>query len=86
MDMDKIHALGAAVSMATGGAQSIQGGNWRIFDAMLDEARVTRRLGFEVSSCRRHWVDEGRLMISGGGYCPSTLYQQIPRRHQRQCG
>ncbi|KAL7418891.1 hypothetical protein Q5752_006575 [Cryptotrichosporon argae] len=34
-DMDGIHALGAAVSMAASGASAIAGGNWQVFANML---------------------------------------------------
>lgn len=37
-DIDQIHALGAGVSLATGEASSIEGGNWRIFDGMLKDS------------------------------------------------
>jgi prenylcysteine oxidase/farnesylcysteine lyase len=47
--MDMIHALGASVSMATGGAKAVQGGNWRIFEAMLKNASATMHLGTTVS-------------------------------------
>ncbi|WVW81705.1 hypothetical protein I302_103700 [Kwoniella bestiolae CBS 10118] len=48
-DMDHIHALGAGVSMATGGASQVEGGNWRIFRGMLDDSKATVHLGTEVS-------------------------------------
>ena len=47
--MDGIHALGAGVSMATGGAKAVEGGNWQIFQAMIEDAKVTLSLGTEVS-------------------------------------
>ncbi|WVO14829.1 hypothetical protein L204_102468 [Cryptococcus depauperatus] len=47
-NMDKIHAFGAAVSMATGGASQVEGGNWQIFRAMLDDARAKVYLGKKV--------------------------------------
>jgi hypothetical protein len=34
--------------MATGGAQAIQGGNRRIFEAMMKESQATLRLNTEV--------------------------------------
>lgn len=55
--MHDIHALGASVSMATGGAKSVEGGNWRIFDGMLDEAKATRRLGPKVIDIIPHFYD-----------------------------
>lgn len=47
--MSEIHALGAAVSMATSGAKSVKGGNWQIFAGMLKNASATVVLGTEVS-------------------------------------
>jgi prenylcysteine oxidase/farnesylcysteine lyase len=47
--MDQIHGLGAGVSMATSGAHSIKGGNWRIFKEMLDESKAGVYLNTTVS-------------------------------------
>jgi len=47
--MNEIHALGAGVSMCTGGASAVEGGNWQIFKAMLDDSSADVRLGTEVS-------------------------------------
>jgi hypothetical protein len=38
--MDQIHGLGAGVSMATAGAHAVEGGNWRIFNAMLEDSKA----------------------------------------------
>ena len=53
-DMDEIHALAAAVSSATGGAKSVDGGNWQIFEGMLYESGATRMFNTQVSM--RHCV------------------------------
>ncbi|EIW73268.1 hypothetical protein M231_03632 [Tremella mesenterica] len=47
-DMSDIHALGASVSMATGGAMAVQGGNWRIFQSMSEDSKATVHLGTQV--------------------------------------
>lgn len=47
--MSSIHALAAGVSMATSGASSIEGGNWRVFEGMLKNASATLVLGTTVS-------------------------------------
>lgn len=47
--MNEIHALGAAVCMATSGAKQIVGGNWQIFDRMLKEAKAKVHLKTVVS-------------------------------------
>ena len=48
-DMNEIHALGAGVSMATAGAKSVKGGNWRIFEGMLGESKAVVNLQTLVS-------------------------------------
>ncbi|WWC58035.1 uncharacterized protein I303_100570 [Kwoniella dejecticola CBS 10117] len=48
-DMNQIHGLGAGVSMATGGASQVEGGNWQIFRGMIDDSKATIHLGTEVS-------------------------------------
>lgn len=47
--MDQIHALGAAVCMATGEAKQVVGGNWQVFDRMLKDAKAELHLGTQVS-------------------------------------
>ena len=60
-DLTDIHALGASVSMATGGAKQVEGGNWRIFQAMLDDAEAALHLGVEVSDIVP--LDDGRWSV-----------------------
>ncbi|KAL1412043.1 hypothetical protein Q8F55_003040 [Vanrija albida] len=48
-DLDVIHALGASVSLATDGAVAVEGGNWRIFDAFLKDAKADVRLDTVVT-------------------------------------
>lgn len=52
--MDEIHALGAAVSLATGGASAIAGGNFRLFEAMLKNSGAEVRLETAVDSIEPH--------------------------------
>ncbi|KAL3482404.1 Prenylcysteine lyase-domain-containing protein [Aspergillus californicus] len=49
-----IHGLESMVCMATDGAVSIEGGNWRIFDGMLKNARAEIRLNHTVTSINRN--------------------------------
>ena len=49
-----IHGLEAMVCMATDGAMAIQGGNWRLFDAMLKASRADVRLNHTVASVERN--------------------------------
>jgi prenylcysteine oxidase/farnesylcysteine lyase len=58
-DMSDIHALGAAVSMASSGAKSILGGNWQIFDRMLHNASATVVLGTQVTDILPFISDTG---------------------------
>lgn len=57
--MSEIHALGAAVSMATNGAKSIIGGNWQIFSHMLRNASATVVLNTEVTDILPFTSDTG---------------------------
>ncbi|WWD22349.1 hypothetical protein CI109_106840 [Kwoniella shandongensis] len=47
-EMNFIHALGAGVSMAVTGASQVEGGNWQIFQNMLDNSKAKVHLGTEV--------------------------------------
>ncbi|KAL4931246.1 putative prenylcysteine lyase [Aspergillus undulatus] len=49
-----IHGLESMVCMATDGAVSIEGGNWRIFDGMLKSAQADVRLNHTVTSMTRN--------------------------------
>ncbi|KAH8151713.1 uncharacterized protein LAJ45_04335 [Morchella importuna] len=48
-----IHGLETMVCMATDGAVSVRGGNWRIFSGMVDASKAEVRLGTRVSSVTR---------------------------------
>ncbi|KAL4936928.1 hypothetical protein BDV06DRAFT_203960 [Aspergillus oleicola] len=48
-----IHGLESMVCMATDGAVSIEGGNWRIFDGMLKASQADVRLNQTVTSITR---------------------------------
>ena len=54
-NMDGIHALGAGMCMASGGAKAIEGGNFRIFEGMMSDSEVVLRLGTEVSPLVSSW-------------------------------
>jgi len=47
-DVDKIHALEGACSMATAGAASIQGGNFQIFEQFLLRSKANLFLNTTV--------------------------------------
>lgn len=48
-NLEYIHGLEAMVCMATdGGARSVEGGNWRIFEAMVNASGANLRLGERV--------------------------------------
>lgn len=58
-----IHGLEAMVCMATSGAMSIDGGNWRIFAAMLKSSpSITTHLNTQVSQVSRQ--DDGTYRLS----------------------
>ena len=49
-----IHGLETMVSMATDGATQVQGGNWQMFDRMLNASGATVHLDTAVSSLERN--------------------------------
>ena len=94
--MDDIHALGAGVSMATGGAKAIEGGNWQVFEGMLKHSKALLQLGTEVSCLsldarRFSWTFCSRFVL-GDRHSPSYLgdwgtplpspYEQLERRRR----
>lgn len=52
-----IHGLESIVCMATDGAVSVEGGNWRIFEGMLKASRADVRLNTTVASIARNTDD-----------------------------
>ena len=52
-DMDKIHALGGLVSMATAGAVTTVGGNFQIFAAFLDRSNAKVHLNTRVRGLQK---------------------------------
>jgi len=61
-DLDYIHGVEAMVCMATDGAMSVRGGNWRMFDAMARASGAGLMLGTEVKHVRKN--GNGRYSIS----------------------
>ena len=57
-----IHGLESMVCMATDGAMSVEGGNWRIFEGMLKAARADVRLSNAVTSIDRN--EDGTLTLA----------------------
>ncbi|TFY56537.1 hypothetical protein EVG20_g8889 [Dentipellis fragilis] len=59
-DVDSIHALEAACSVAASGASSVKGGNWQIFDAFVKHSGANVFLDTVVNSISRksatHWT------------------------------
>ena len=60
-----IHGLEAMVCLAAEGAMAVKGGNWRVFDAMVEDAGTARMLGSEVVGVEAGWKGE---RMGGGGY------------------
>ena len=52
-DVDKIHALEGACSLAANSASSVDGGNWKIFEQFLKRSNATVHLGETVQSIKR---------------------------------
>ncbi|KFY16377.1 hypothetical protein V492_01362 [Pseudogymnoascus sp. VKM F-4246] len=56
-----IHGLETMVSMATDGATQVQGGNWQIFDLLLNASRATVHLDTTVSALEKN---NGRYILT----------------------
>ncbi|RUS34799.1 Prenylcysteine lyase-domain-containing protein [Jimgerdemannia flammicorona] len=52
-NIDRIHALGALVSMAANGAKSVKGGNWQIFQKFIEESGAKLRLETRVVGIKK---------------------------------
>ncbi|WVQ76257.1 hypothetical protein IAR50_005922 [Cryptococcus sp. DSM 104548] len=63
INIDKIQALAAGVSMATNGASQIEGGNWQIFRSMVDDADVNLHLATTVNDIVPFTKDGKRRLL-----------------------
>lgn len=63
-NLGRIHGLEALVCMATDGAMAVEGGNWRIFDAMARSATADLRLGWNVTSVIRDEDGQGPYVVT----------------------
>ena len=54
-----IHGLETIVCLATDGAMAVKGGNWQIFDRMIDRAAAFVRLNTTVTSLERDPAGRG---------------------------
>jgi len=61
-DLSYIHGVEAMVCMATDGAMSVKGGNWRIFDGMIRASGAALKLETSVERIER--TDEGRYVVT----------------------
>ncbi|KAJ5773605.1 Prenylcysteine oxidase [Penicillium paradoxum] len=61
-NLQLIHGLESVVCMATDGAVSIEGGNWRIFDGALTASGANIKVNTTVTDIRRS--DDGTLHVS----------------------
>ena len=59
-NLNTIHGLEAMVCMAIDGAMSIQGGNWQIFDGMLNASNATIKLNTTVDKIAK---DKGKYVV-----------------------
>ncbi|KAK9374308.1 Prenylcysteine lyase-domain-containing protein [Lipomyces chichibuensis] len=60
----QIHALGGFVCLAVDEALEIEGGNWQIFEKMLQKSGATVRLGTEVSGIDTSTKSSGKWNIN----------------------
>jgi len=64
-DLNKIHGLEAMVCMAAEGAMSVEGGNWRIFESMLEASGADVRLETQVGLVKKE--NNGKWTLSSTG-------------------
>lgn len=57
-----IHGVEAMVCLAAEGSMAIRGGNWRIFESMIDYSAKSVHLSTEVTNVQRH--DDGTFTIT----------------------
>lgn len=69
-NLEFIHGLEAMVCMATDGAVAVEGGNWRIFQSMIEASGAHVLLGERVSEI---------IELDVGGHAISTSSQQVWR-------
>ncbi|KIW00853.1 hypothetical protein, variant [Verruconis gallopava] len=72
-----IHGLETMCSIATNGAVAVEGGNWRIFEAMVNASQSIPRLGRAVFAIKRH--DDGTFTVASKSEptCPTcTVYEE----------
>ncbi|KAI0035282.1 FAD/NAD-P-binding domain-containing protein [Vararia minispora EC-137] len=60
-DVDTIHGLEAAVSLAASGAAAVEGGNWRVFDQFVKRSGARLLLNTEVQSIKK--VSSGKWTV-----------------------
>lgn len=63
-NLGQLHALETVVCLATDGAMSVQGGNWRIFDGMARASGAAVRLGTAVVRIERSAERGGYVVYS----------------------
>ncbi|KAI5855313.1 Prenylcysteine lyase-domain-containing protein [Tricharina praecox] len=75
-----IHGLETMVCMATDGAVSVQGGNWRIFEGMVQHSAVDLRLQTAVTKLERN-DDAGEWIVTsqkdGSPIATSEVYDEV---------
>ncbi|TFY73089.1 hypothetical protein EWM64_g10923, partial [Hericium alpestre] len=62
-DMDSIHALEAACSLAAAGASSVKGGNWQIFQHFVSHSGANVFLDTEVNSISRKSATDAKWTL-----------------------
>lgn len=71
-DIHDMHGLMSAVSFITDDARAIEGGNRRIFEAMVDASRAELRLNTSVTSISRNGHDDSWCVCDdGAAHCSS---------------
>ncbi|KAM3422079.1 hypothetical protein BST61_g2455 [Cercospora zeina] len=81
-NLEYIHGLEAMVCMATEGAMQVQGGNWRIFEAMVEASEAHVRLGERVSGVKK--LDDGTYRVSSRAVVDEDAGEEQHRLREEQ--
>ncbi|KAJ5130592.1 Prenylcysteine oxidase [Penicillium bovifimosum] len=74
-NLQLIHGLESVVCMATDGAVSVEGGNWRIFDGAIRASGANIKVNTTVSEIKRN--DDGTVRVSTKPNIASNLEDEV---------
>ncbi|KAL1959815.1 hypothetical protein VTO42DRAFT_960 [Malbranchea cinnamomea] len=76
-NLQLIHGLETMVCMATDGAVSIEGGNWQIFQGMLNTSRATLKLESPVTELHRNADNTYKITSKSGKDSEQAMFDHV---------